>query len=601
MATAYAVIALGLPVSSFEKTAAFWAYAAAALIYAISGAWLRQPLMLTPAAVLAAVPYAIALDLTPWITRPDYGLALWPGIVVALAVAHLLDRWLGAPRGFPWGEPERWFPEAARRLAEWWGLPLYLWGYVGALVGAALSLGHPGQLPLALALASVAYCLAAVRFRVRGWLLAAVGTAQAAALATLWAGTEGLLGLPGAWVERLSDPAWRALAFLPVSIVTLLAGLWVEHRRGEGSPLASLRAAWEGWSRPFYWLLLLDLLLVQAVSTARAQPGTWASLAHALLLAALAVIWVQPLLPYVAAGLGALAVFQRLTWVGAPGTDVPVALALLALGYGLVGYGLEYVRRREDWGLPRRLQVLERPLELAGLVVSAVALLGIAGLGMRIPRWVVRSLFGQPVMGPEDVPVVQMAVAVLALVGLLYLAAALVRRWCWRGYGAVALLLCAWGLEWFLVWDLREVQWYAVPAGLYLLGVGYLEWRQGRKKLALWIDRAGLLLLLGSSFYQSLAEGNGWPYALLMGAEGLCLIWWGSARRQLRFLTIGVVGVVTAVVGQLIRQLFTVTNAWIAFGVPGLVIMILVIFIERRLEAVKQVSQEWRERLEDWE
>ena len=46
----------------------------------------------------------------------------------------------------------------------------------------------------------------------------------------------------------------------------------------------------------------------------------------------------------------------------------------------------------------------------------------------------------------------------LAFVGLLYLAAALVRHWYWRGYGAVALLLCGWGLEWFLVWDLRQVQ-----------------------------------------------------------------------------------------------------------------------------------------------
>jgi len=601
MATAYAAIALGLPISSFDKLAAFWAYAAAALIYAASAAWLRQPLMLTPAAILAAAPYAVALDLTPWIARADYGLALWPGVVVALGAAHLLDRRLGAPRGFPWDAPERWLPEAARRLAEWWGLPLYLWGYVGALVGALLSLDHPGQLPLALILASAAYGLAAVRFRLRGWLLAAVGAAQAAALATLWAGAEGLLGLPGPWVERLGDPAWRALSFLPVTLVTALAGLWVERRRDERSPLASLRAAWEGWSRPFYWLLALDMLVVQIASVSRAQPGAWVSLAHALLLAALAVVWMQPLLPYLAAGLGMLAVMQRLAWVGAPGTDVPVALALLALGYGLVGYGLEYARRREDWGLPRRLQVLERPLALAGLAVSAVALLGVFVRSLTIVDWLVRSLFGRPVMGPEDAPVVQMAAAVLALTGLLYLAAALVRRWYWRGYGAVALLLCAWSLEWFLVWDLRQVQWYAVPAGLYLLGVGYLEWRQDRRKLALWIDRAGLLLLLGSSFYQSLAETHGWPYALLMGAEGLFLIWWGSARRQVRFLYTGVVGVVTTVVGQLMRQLFTVTNAWIAFGVPGLVIMILVIFIERRLEAVKRVSQEWRERLEDWE
>jgi hypothetical protein len=220
--------------------------------------------------------------------------------------------------------------------------------------------------------------------------------------------------------------------------------------------------------------------------------------------------------------------------------------------------------------------------------------------GMDIWRWLARALLGRPLIAAEDVPVVQMAVAVLALVGLLYLAMALVRRWHWRGYGAVALLLCAWSLEWFLVWDLREVQWYAIPAGLYLLGVGYLEWRQGRKELARWIDRAALLLLLGSAFYQSLAERFGWPYALLMLGESLLLIWWGSARRQLRFLYTGVVGAVVAVVGQLIRQIFSI-NAWIAFGIPGLVIMVLFILIERNLETVKRLSQELQERLEEWE
>jgi hypothetical protein len=161
-------------------------------------------------------------------------------------------------------------------------------------------------------------------------------------------------------------------------------------------------------------------------------------------------------------------------------------------------------------------------------------------------------------------------------------------------------LLCAWSLEWFLVRNLREVQWYAIPAGLYLLGVGYLEWRQGRKRMARWIDRVALLLLLGSSFYQSLAERYGWPYALLMGAESLFLVWWGSARRQRRFLYFGVVGVVTAVGGQLVKQLFS-ANAFIAFGVPGLVIMLVVILIERNLERIKQVSPELWKQLEEWE
>jgi hypothetical protein len=600
MAAAYAVVALGLAIASYEQTAALWAYSAATLIYAVSAAWLRQPLLLTPAVALAAVPYGIVLDRAAWIAPTDHGLALWPGIVVALAAAHLLDRYLGAPRDFAWGRPGRWLPETARRLAEWWGLPLYVWVYVAALVGVGLSSAHPDRLALALLLTATAYGLAVVRFRLRGWLLAAVAAAQAAALALIWTAARGLLPLPQAWVERLSIPAWQALAFLPVTLATAVAGLWVEQKRGEGSPFANPKAIWEGWSRPLHWLLALDLLIVQIVSAAWAQPGALVSLFHALMVIILAVVWSQPLMPYLAAGLGLLAVFQRLAWIEAPGTDPPWALALLALGYGLIGYGLEYARRRENWRLPRHLAVVERPLEQAGLVISGLAALWMLVVGIHVWRWLARALIGRPIMAPEDIPTVQMVVTVLALIGLLYLAAALVRRWYWRGYGSVALLLCAWSLEWFLVWDLREVQWYAIPAGLYLLGVGYLEWRQGRKGLARWIDHAALLLLLGSSFYQSLAEEYGWPYALLMGAESLFLIWWGSARRQRRFLYFGVVGVVTDVGGQLIEPLLSV-NRWIVFGGVGLFVIAVAILVERSLEAVKRVSQEWRERLEKWE
>jgi hypothetical protein len=599
MAAAYVLVALGLPPSSYEQVAAFWAYGAAALIYTLSAAWLREPLLLTPAAVLSAVPYLIGLDRIPWIGPADYGLALWPGITLALLSAHLLDRFLGAPRDFPWGRPARWFPEAGRRLTDWWGLPLHLLGCVGAFASAALSSAYPSRLALTLALAAVAYGLAMWRFRLRGWLLAAVATAQAAVLATIWAAANGAFPLPQAWVTRLGSPAWQALAFLPVTLVTAAAGLWIERRRGEGSPFASLRRLWQGWSRPLFWLLALDLLAVQGVTAAHAHPGAWVSLVHTLLVGTLAVLWAQPLLPYIAAGLGMLAVVQRLFWVGAPATDAPVALAGLALGYGLVGYGLEYARRHVERAR-RGLAVLERPLEHFGLTLSAAAIAGAGVLGIDVWRWLARALLGQPLLFPGDAPTVQMTVAVLALVGLLYLAAALVRRWSWRGYGAVALLLCAWSLEWFLVWDLREVQWYAVPAGLYLLGVGYLEWRQGRRRLARWVDRAALLLLLGSAFYQSLAEEYGWPYALLMGAEGLLFIWWGSARRQRRFLYFGVVGVVVDVCGQLIEPLLSV-NRWIVFGIVGLLTVAIAILVERSLEAVKRLSQEWRERLETWE
>jgi hypothetical protein len=209
-------------------------------------------------------------------------------------------------------------------------------------------------------------------------------------------------------------------------------------------------------------------------------------------------------------------------------------------------------------------------------------------------------LFEQPVLTAAQVPAVQMAIAVLAVTGLTYLAAALVERRLWVGYGAVAMLLVAYGLELLLFLGQQEVQWYALPAGAYLLGVGYLEWHDGRRGLARWIDRTAMLLLFGSAFWQSLAHPSGWRYAMLMGAEGLFVAWWGSARRQRHFLYSGVSAVVIAVAGQLIEPLLSV-DRWIVFGAVGLLLVSVAILVERRLEAVLRLSQDLRQRLEDWE
>jgi hypothetical protein len=76
-----------------------------------------------------------------------------------------------------------------------------------------------------------------------------------------------------------------------------------------------------------------------------------------------------------------------------------------------------------------------------------------------------------------------------------------------------------------------------VPAGLYLLIVAYLEWQQGNKVPAHWLDYTARLLMLGSLFWQTLLFG--WGYALLLGTEGLSVFWWGSARRLRRFFYAG--------------------------------------------------------------
>jgi hypothetical protein len=191
-----------------------------------------------------------------------------------------------------------------------------------------------------------------------------------------------------------------------------------------------------------------------------------------------------------------------------------------------------------------------------------------------------------------------MVVGVLSLLGLLYVAAAVVYRRTRLGYVAVGMLLSGWTLHAFYVqqWDsLARIQWYAIPAGLYLLGIAYLEWRRGNRLLARWIDYAAMLLMLGSLFWQTLLFG--WQYALTLGAEGFLSFWWGSARRLRRFFYAGMIGVILATLGQLISSLQSM-NQWIVFGIIGLLLFSIAAIVERRLEEIRTSLQEV---LEDWE
>jgi hypothetical protein len=190
-----------------------------------------------------------------------------------------------------------------------------------------------------------------------------------------------------------------------------------------------------------------------------------------------------------------------------------------------------------------------------------------------------------------------MIVSVLALLGLLYIAVAFTHRSVRLSYLAIGMLLAAWLLYAFYIqqWDeSAHVQWYTIPAGLYLLGIAYAEWRRGQRFLARWLDYSAMFLMLGSLFWQTLLFG--WVYALLLGTEGFSAFWWGSARRLRRFFYAGMIGVILATLGQLINSLRSI-NQWIVFGIIGLLLVVVAVVVERKLENIKA----WQEVLESWE
>jgi hypothetical protein len=586
LTAAFALIALGLPPSSQDQTGALWGYGAAALFYAVSAFWLGQPLLLTPAAALTIVPYAIGLQKST-LLPPYYGLALYPGAVAALALAWALDRRYGPYRHFPWDAPARWPAALAERLTGWWALPLYALGFGLAAAGPLFTDFRPELTAVNFALLVPVCGWAVARFRLRGWLLAAAAAGQLAAVY--------YLDFLGWW----RYPAWAWLRFLPVTLLTAGLGLTLEIRHREGSPLAWNRW-WPGRSRPLYALAFIDITLAQTISLSGTWAGAAVSLGHALLLGGLAAVWRSAGLVYLGLLLGLTALLQGAAAANFPAERLPVALAQLALGYGAGGYGLALARQQlaNARQLKPWLAVWELPLQRFSLGMSCFILLLAGWLGLDIVGWTIRALVGLPFRQIVDRPTVQMAVGVLSLLGLLYVAAAAAHRWLRLGYVALAMLLAGWMLHAFYIqqWDrLARVQWYAIPAGLYLLGVGFLEWRQGHKTLGRWLDYAAMLLMLGSLFWQTMLFG--WGYAMLLGAEGFTAFWWGSARRLRRFFYAGMVGVMLATLGQLINSLRSV-NQWIVFGLIGLLLVALAVLVERKLDEIKA----WQDKiLETWE
>ncbi len=583
-----ALIALGLPPSSQDRVGAFWGYGGAAVLYALTAFWLRQPLLLTPASACALMAYVVVMR---QYIRPDYhGLALLPGAVVTLLLAEWIDRRTHRWQNFPWDRPTAWGAALAERLLNWYALPLYALGLGLALVSPFFTNFQANLTALNWLLLMPITGWAIVRFRLRVWLLA---TGLAGHLAMLY------------WLQALGwwrYPAYAWLRFLPVTVLTTTLAVWIERRRGEGAPFESARFL-SGWSRPLYLLTFFDIWMAQFLSLSKTDAGALVTLTHALLIGVLASLWLSRRMPYLTAGLGIVALIEWLSTFTGPIESLPVALAYQALGYGLIGYGVALARAQNPWDFPGAndwpawLAIWERPLQISSLVYSFAIGVMTFVLGPRLLAWTVRAMLGLPFRELVELPKVQMVVSVLSLLGLLYIAAAFFHRRLRAGYVAVGMLIAAWMLHAFYVqqWaGASQVQWYAAPAGLYLLCIGYLEAKRGTKTLARWLDYAAVLLMMGSLFWQTLLFG--WSYALMLGAEGFGAFWWGSGRRLRRFLYAGMMSVILATTAQLINSLRSV-NQWIVFGMIGLLVVVAAIVIERKLEDIKA----WRQILETWE
>jgi hypothetical protein len=250
--------------------------------------------------------------------------------------------------------------------------------------------------------------------------------------------------------------------------------------------------------------------------------------------------------------------------------------------FGGIGFGL-YLLGRILNALSARLKSLT--VWLAPLTNCAVALTGAAVL--------------------IDLPFVfskmTATAATLAFAGALYVTIAYRGRYHRLGYLGMALLEVAWVLL-LLINDVGQPQWYAIPAGLYFMGLSYLELGRDKSRYAVALEVLGLGVLLVTSLAQSVNGADGFPYFILLMVEALLVIWWGVyQKRKIPFFT-GIGASAINLVAQVI-VLVSVHNVsiwYVAFGV-GLLIMSMAIYIERSREQLRARARELSETLETWE
>jgi hypothetical protein len=115
--------------------------------------------------------------------------------------------------------------------------------------------------------------------------------------------------------------------------------------------------------------------------------------------------------------------------------------------------------------------------------------------------------------------------------------------------------------------DVSEPQAYVIPLGLALLGVAWYErWKMGGRLYYI-LSILGLVLLLGSAFYQSLHSGA-YAYAALLLFECLVFIALGVRMRSRSYVQLGGLALITNAIVQL-GPGFIDLPRWVQIGVTG--------------------------------
>jgi hypothetical protein len=560
-APGFLLSAIALAVASSDKMLALQVYSAGVVLYALSGWLFQEALFIYPASWLAAVPYYLLITLTSLETR-WYGLAWLPLIVLYLALGCFVFH----KRPLP--------PLGKGVLVEWLShpaVPLYLLVYGLSVSMIALSYVSPLSLTLAFAAAAVLYFVSAYLFRAPSWIYAGLFATHMTVLAYFTINPTG------------SPIQYITLPFLAMTWLTSLSGYTFSRREpttdtpeNAGFKFSLLNHLFgDVWSRPFFAFAIGEMFLWQTVAMKGYDTAMIVSSGHALLLALFSILWAEGVLVYGVVGFGLLAANA---WMSQSAIGFTEKVAI----YGGIGFGLYLLARILE---PLSTRVKSFAVWLTPLTYSAIALTAASA--------VINLFF--------VISHMTAAAASLAFAGALYVAIAYRGRRYQLGYLGMALLEIAWVMALYMR-DVNQPQWYAIPGGLYFMGLAYLEWQRSRSKYAIGIELLGLGILLITSFMQSLNGAQGFPYFVLLMAESLLIVWWGALQKRKIPFFAGIGFNALNIVAQVI-VLVNVYNIsiWLVGLGTGLIIMAIAIFVELRREQLRTRTREWGETLEKWE
>jgi len=558
-APGFLLSAVSLALASNNRELAIPVYSAGVVLYALSSILFKETLFLYPAAWLAAVPYYLAVTLTSLETQ-WYGLAWLPLIVIYIALGRFVFH------------KERLAPIGQGMLAQWLthpAIPFYLLAYGLSISMISLSYATPLPLTIAFGSAAVIYFASAYLFKKPAWIYPALFAAHMTVLAYF------TINPSGGPMRRITLP------FLAMTWITSLVGYFFER----STPLTEENKTYRfsflnrlfghAWARPFFAFAIIEMVIWQSLALTGTDTTIIVGGGYALLFALFSILWAEGALVYGAVAFGLLA-------AGGSLKQAEVQFADAVAVYGGIGFGLYLFGRILDW-LSARIRSLT--VWLTPLTHWSIALTGAAVL----------------INLPTVTNHMTATAATFAFAGALYVAIAYRGRMYRLGYLGMALLELAWVMA-LIMNDVTQPQWYAIPGGLYFIGLGSMEWTRRKSKYAIGLEIFGLGVLLVTSFAQSLDGETGLPYFVLLLFEGLTVIWWGVyQKRKIPFFT-GIGATAINVVAQVIIliNVYDINRWFVAFGV-GLLIMGMAIYIERSRERLRERARELSETLEKWE